>query len=371
MHESERQWFTSTYRTVKADCAIVVIKTDSGLTGIGEASAYGGPLKIQDWVDWLSQEILGADPEDPSIVPSPNGNRGAYDAAVAGLDCALWDLRGKIADKPVASLLTGTPVKKVRLYASAGCSYDWRDRPEQLIDEAERGIDEGFTAMKFRIGTDWSWDGVTVERFLDLVRDIARAVEGRLELAIDGNCRLEEDQALVIAREIDRLGFLWFEEPVPWKYPDVYARLNATVELPITGGESFTTVEQFRPFLDRKAYSIIQPDTGLAGITESARIGAVAYRRGVNLIPHSWHNGLMAMANAHLVASLPEPLFLEICKIQGPLQWGIIVDPPLIENGYLVIPDEPGLGVSLADDLEQTFPYIEGHYGVVVDRIPR
>jgi L-alanine-DL-glutamate epimerase-like enolase superfamily enzyme len=370
MHEPERQWITSTYRTVKADCAIVVIETDSGIKGIGEASAYGGPLKIRDWIDWLGPEIVGTDPEDPSIAPSPNGDRGAYDAAVAGIDCALWDLRGRIAGKPTASLLTAAPAKRIRLYASAGCSYDWRARPEQLIDEAERWIEEGFTAMKFRIGTNWSWDGITVDRFLGLVRDIARTVEGRIELAVDGNCRLTEGDALTVARELDRLGFLWFEEPVPWKDPDMYARLNAAVDLPITGGESFTTVEQFRPFLDRKAYAIVQPDAGLAGITESVRIGAAAYRRGAKLIPHSWHNGLMAMANAHLVASLPEPLFLEICKIQGPLQWGIIKDPPIIENGYLVLPDRPGLGVDLADNLEQTFPYIEGHYGVVVDRVP-
>ena len=79
----------------------------------------------------------------------------------------------------------------------------------------------------------------------------------------------------------------------------------------------------------------------------------------------------MAMANAHLVAALPEPYFLELCMIQGPLQWGIIADPPVIEDGHIIIPEKPGLGVSLAEDLEEKFPFVEGHYAIVVDRIPR
>jgi L-alanine-DL-glutamate epimerase-like enolase superfamily enzyme len=225
--------------------------------------------------------------------------------------------------------------------------------------------------MKFRIGTEWTWDGISEKRFLGLVRELVEEIDGRLDLALDGNCRLNEVQALHIARELERLGFLWFEEPVPWKDVSAYARLNEAVEMPISGGESFTTLEQFRPFLESSAYAIVQPDAGLAGISESSRIGEFGRRYGANLIPHSWHNGLMAMANAHLVASLPEPLFLEICMVQGPLQWEILADPPVINGGYLEMPQAPGLGVSLAKDLQEKFPYVEGHYAVVVDRAPR
>ena len=151
MHEPERQWVTSRYRTVKADCAIVVIHTDEGIKGIGEASAYGGPLMIREWVDWLSPGLVGKDVEDWSIVPHPNGRPGsrAYDTAVAGIDCALWDLRGKIAGKRVSELLRPGAPNRVRLYASSGCRYDWRDRPQQLIEEALEYISMGFTALKF------------------------------------------------------------------------------------------------------------------------------------------------------------------------------------------------------------------------------
>jgi len=379
MHEPERQWITGRSRTVKADCAIVVVHTDEGLTGIGEASAYGWPLLIREWVNWLSPEIVGRDPRDPSIVPHPNGLSRPYDAAAAGIDCALWDLKGKLAGKRVSELLAaegplagGEPLQQVRLYASSGCRYDWRHNPEQLIKEALEYVEQGYTAMKFRIGTEWAWDGVTVDRFLGLVRELVQAVDSAskpgFELMLDGNCRLSEEQALPIALELDRLGFAWFEEPITRDQIDGYARLAAAVDMPITGGETFTTAEQFRPYLERKAYDLVQPDAALCGLTEAARIAQVATRCGVDVCPHSWHNGLMAMAHAHYVAALPNPRVVELCTIQGPLQWGILAEKPAIEQGWLVLPERSGLGVELAEDLEERFPYVEGHYAIQVQR---
>jgi L-alanine-DL-glutamate epimerase-like enolase superfamily enzyme len=368
MHEPERQWVTSRFRVVKADCPVVVIHTDEGLTGVGEACAYGVPRLIKEWVEWLTPTLLGCDPTDPRIVPHPNGRTWAHDCAVAGLDCALWDLKGQIAGKRIAELLTDKPLDKVRLYASSGCRYDWRIRPEQLIDEALAYIALGYTAMKFRIGTEWSWDGVTVDRFLGLVRELTQTVNGRMELMLDGNQRLTEEQALAIAKELDRLGFTWFEEPIPQADVEGYARLNAAVALPITGGEQWTTVEQFRPYLEQRAYAIVQPDAGWCGISELLRIAEMAGRYGVDCCPHSWHNGLMCMENAHAVAALLNPRVLELCMIQGPLQWGIFRDLPTIRAGWLQLPERPGMGVQLAPDVERQFPYIEGDYLIQVVR---
>lgn len=368
MHEPERQWVTATVRVVKADCPIVVIHTDEGLVGIGEACAYGNPTKIRQWVDWLSPSLVGLDPRRPEIAPHPNGRTPAYDCSVAGIDCALWDLRGQIAGKRVSELLRPGAPERVRLYASSGCRYDWRHNPRQLIEEALEYVAQGYTAMKVRIGTQWSWDGVTVERFLGQMGELAQAVAGRMELMLDGNQRLTEEQALPIARELARLGFTWFEEPIPMADVDGYARLNRATELPISGGEQFTTVEQFLPYLEKSAYRIVQPDAGWCGISEGMRIAEMAQRYGVDLCPHSWHNGLMAMENAHLVAALPNPRLLELCMIQGPLQWGILAEPPAIQDGWLALPERPGLGVELGTDLEQRYPFVEGNYFVQVER---
>jgi L-alanine-DL-glutamate epimerase-like enolase superfamily enzyme len=367
-HEPERQWVTARYRTIKADCAIVVVHTDEGSEGVGEASPYGWPLLIREWVEWLAPEIVGRDPRDLNIVPHPNGLSRAHDAAVAGIDCALWDLRGKIAGKGVSELLAEQPLSRVRLYASGGCDYDWRRDPRQLIEEAIGYAEQGFTAFKFRLGTEWSWDGVTVDRFLGLVRELSQEVGSRLELMLDGNCRLTEEQALAIGRELDELGFAWFEEPIPKEQVDGYARLCAAVGTPIAGGESLTTLEQFRPYLECRAYDIVQPDAGLCGISEAMRIAQAAQRYGVELCPHSWHNGLMAVENGHLVAALPHPRVLELCMIQGPLQWGSLAERPMIEGGWLSLPQGAGLGVEPAEGVSERYPYIEGHYAIQVNR---
>ncbi|MEO7912407.1 MAG: mandelate racemase/muconate lactonizing enzyme family protein [Roseiflexaceae bacterium] len=368
MHEPERQWFTHRYRTIKADCAIVVIHTDASVTGIGEACAYGVPTRIREWVAWLAPALIGRDPCDPTIVPHPNGRTRAFDCAVGGIDCALWDLRGKLAGKRVCELLADRPAAQVRLYASGGCRYDWRTNPAALIVEVQGYIAAGYTACKVRIGTEWAWDGVTVDQFLGLMRELAQTAAGRIELMLDGNQRLTFDQALTIAQELDRLGFIWFEEPIPMADIDGYAKLNAAVDLPITGGEQLTTLEQFRPYLEQHAYSVVQPDAGVCGISETMRIAAAAARYGVGFCPHSWHNGLMAMANAHVVAAQPTPRVLEVCMHQGPLQWGILAEPPTLQNGQLVLPERPGLGVELAEAVAERFPLIEGHYAIEVER---
>jgi L-alanine-DL-glutamate epimerase-like enolase superfamily enzyme len=368
LHERERMWATSRFRVIKADCTIVAITTDEGLQGIGEACSYGGPLLIRRWVDWLSPTLIGRDPGDLAIVPHPNGTSSAHDCAVAAIDTALWDLRAKIAGKCVSQLLADHPLNRVRLYASSGCRYDWRDRPEQLIEETLSYISEGYTACKMRIGTEWSWDNVTVDRFLGLMREVAQAVAGRMELMLDGNQRLSEEQALPIARELDRLGFTWFEEPIPQTDVDGYARLNAAVDMPITGGEQFTTLERFRPYLEKRAYGIVQPDVAWCGISEAMRIAEMADRYGVDVCPHSWHNGLMAMANGHYVAALPRPRVLELCMIQGPLQWEILAEKPVIRDGWLELPVRAGLGVELAPNLDTRFPYVEGDYMITVQR---
>jgi L-alanine-DL-glutamate epimerase-like enolase superfamily enzyme len=200
------------------------------------------------------------------------------------------------------------------------------------------------------------------------MRELKGAVGTRAELMVDGNQRLTEAQAMVVAKELERLGFAWFEEPIPQADIEGYARITASVSMPITGGEQFTTLEQFRPYLQRKAYKIVQPDAGICGITSLMQIAAAADRYGVDLCPHNWHNGLMTMANAHAVAALPRPRALELCMIQGPLQWEVLREKPAIRHGWLDLPPNPGLGVELAQDLEQRFPFVEGGYAVTVER---
>jgi L-alanine-DL-glutamate epimerase-like enolase superfamily enzyme len=378
LHQMHEQWFSSTWRVVKADCPIVVIETDAGITGIGEACAYGGPEQIRDWVAFFGEGLAGADPLHLGIAPAPHYRNSAHDCAVAGIDCALWDIRARHAGTTVAQLLvdlqltprTAPALDAVWLYASSGVRYDWGADPRQLIEETLGYIAQGYTAEKIRIGTHWPWHGVTVDRFIGLLRELTQAVRAtgkRFDLALDCNQRLTEAQALLVAAELDRLGFAWLEEPIPQTDIAGYARIAAAAELPITGGEQFTTLAQFKPYLDARAYDIVQPDMGWSGITEGLKIASYAHRRGIKTVPHGWHNGLMVTANAHFVAALPEPMFNEHCMVQGPLQWAILNEAPDIRDGMLRLAG-PGYGVTLAPDLETRFPYFTGTWNLAVQR---
>ena len=368
LHEPERQWVTATYRTVKADCAIVVVTTEDGTQGFGESCAYGAPNVIADWVGWYRKALVGRNLDDGLSWPHTNGNDWGHDTAVAGIDCALWDLRGKLSDKRVSQLLAPSPDDSVRMYASGGVNYDWRNGPESLIQEVLDHQDSGFTACKVRMGTHWSWDGITPDRFLGLMRDLRAAVGNGMELMVDGNQRLTVDQALTVARGLGDLDFTWFEEPIPQDDIDGYVEINSSVDIAITGGEQFATLERFRPYIERGAYAIVQPDCGIAGLTESFRIAEYAFDYGIDTCPHSWHNGLMGMAHAHMVAALPNPRVVEVCTAQGPLQNAVITGGLPIKDGMLDLPDRPGFGVEIPGDLAARFPFVEGHYAIEIAR---
>jgi L-alanine-DL-glutamate epimerase-like enolase superfamily enzyme len=374
LHSREEQWITDIYRSVKADLAVVVIETDSGIVGVGEACSYGNPLQIADWVEWYAPSLIGTDVNDFSVVPQPNGTSldhavsSAHDFAVAGIDCALWDARAKAAAMPVSQLLNPEADKAVKVYASGGVRYDWRADPLTLVADVVSYIEQGYDTVKFRIGTAWRWDSVTPQKFLRLFDEVRREVGDSVGLAVDANSRLTREEAALVAYGLQDRGALWLEEPLAKGDLEGYVELNSKLEMPISGGESFTTTEQFRPWLERGAFDIVQPDAGVCGISEVMRIGALAARTGVELIPHSWHNGLMLMANASCVAALPNSPMVEECMVQGPLRWGSVVGGTRVANGSVGVDRGFGFGVEVIEDLEERFPYIEGHYSVEVFR---
>jgi L-alanine-DL-glutamate epimerase-like enolase superfamily enzyme len=370
MHSLDEQWKCADFNCVKADSSIVQVVTDEGIVGIAEPSPYGIPSVIADNVAKLKPELIGRDPlEALSIGLHPNGHSLSYDCAIAGIEAALWDIKGKIEGKRVADLLRPQgALESVRLYASGGCNYDWRNHPETLVAEVADYEKQGFTASKIRVGTKWSWDGVTPKRLLELLAEVRHAVGDGFELMLDGNCRLSEDEALEVGRGLDELHFTWFEEPIDRENMQGYVRLNDALDLPVTGGESFTTLEQFYPYIVSGAYAIAQLDVGISGITESWRIVEAADRHGIEVCPHNWHNGLLTMVQANLVAALPHPHVLELCRHQGPLQWDILADPPKIIDGHLQLSGGPGFGVTLGEDLTERFPYVEGNWRLVFTR---
>lgn len=367
-HEPDLIWFSNEFRVFKADCPIVIIETDAGIRGISEPSTYGFPPDLAMRANQLKHTFVGSDPEDPGLIPDNTGDK-VGDIFNAGIELALWDIRGKIAGKRVADLIleelpgpARQPREHLRLYASGGVQYDWDENPESIIEEAVALADRGYTAYKMRLGTAWNWSTVTVERFLDLAQAVTDAVANRMDLMLEGNARLNETQAIQIGRWLDERAWKWFEEPLPKDQIDGYARLNKALQIPITGGESNSRLSEFERFFQKEAYSMGQLDVGVCTLKEAIRIYRKGLDYGIPVFTQNWHNGLLTTANAHFLAALPEEHILEQFIGQGPLQWGIIKESP-IENGYFNLPTGPGWGVELNDALEQKFPWIPGPWG--------
>lgn len=368
LHTRETTWFTDNFRVLKADATIVRVRTDEGVEGIGEGSPHGQAALMARWLAYVAPAVIGRDPLDEGLAFFPNGVSDDYDCAVAGLDMALWDLRGKLVGRKLAELISGDARTSVELYASGGCRYDWRDRPESVIEEVLGYQASGYRACKIRMGTRWGFDGVTPERFLGLMRDLRSAVGEGLVLMVDAGCRLSRDEARIVARGLDELGFFWLEEPLERGDVEGYAELNRDVGMHITGGEAFTTLQQLEPFLRSGGLGIVQPDTGSTGVTQFLRIARIAEEAGVLVCPHCWHNGVMVAANAHLLAALATPMYLELGMHHGPIQWGIVSEPPEVRDGVLTLPRRPGVGVGFDNEAAGRFSPVEGWHAVPVYR---
>ena len=374
----EKQWVTATVVAWKTDAVLVQVFTDQGVVGIGEASPYGGPQELKKFIEeFVRPVIIGKNPFDVEHLASGWGGRHPNYAAWAGIDAALWDIIGKAKNLPVYKLLAtdNEPQPHIRMYASGGVEYAWYKRPEDLIDEAVRHKEEGYTAFKFRLGTEWKNSDMTVKKYIPYLHKLREAVGPKFDLMQEGNMRLSLDQALELCPVLDELKFLWFEEPInAWQDDSIdgYVRIREAMRsVMVSGGESLGMRFDFKPWIDRNGYDIVQPDCNQTGVTEAWQIAHVAHLRKKYCCPHNWHGGLTTMANAALVAAIPNHLVLELNQSYNPLKEEIFKEPLVVKKGYMDLPNKPGFGVEVIEDVERKFPYIPGPYSRTNPDLPK
>ncbi|MBI4889170.1 MAG: mandelate racemase/muconate lactonizing enzyme family protein [Acidobacteria bacterium] len=369
-HElKDKSWVTATMLIWKSDAVLVEVFTDKGIVGIGESSPYAGPEFLKRTIEETLQPIIqGRNPFDVAEFALPWGGSRANHAVWAGIDAACWDIIGKAKGKPVCELLAaGNPVQsRLRMYASGGVEYAWYDRPEALIDEALRHKQEGYTAFKFRIGTEWKNAGMTLRKYIPYLYKLRQAVGPSMDLMQESNMRLTLDECLELAPVLEELKFAWFEEPVKTSEPaalENHLRIKAALPtVKVSGGESRGDRFEFKEWIDRGAYGIVQPDANVTGLTEAWHIARIAALHGMPCCPHNWHGGLTTMANAALVAAIPNRLMLELNQTYNPFKEEIFADPLVVRNGYMQLPARPGFGMTLKPGLERRFPFIPGNY---------
>ncbi|MFO7918170.1 MAG: mandelate racemase/muconate lactonizing enzyme family protein [Anaerolineae bacterium] len=370
----EERWPDSDAHVViwKTTTVVVKVFTDAGIVGIGGASRYRGPARMKRYAEEVIKPFLmGKNPFDVEHLSGGKCGHGGL-GVWAGIDTALWDIIGKVTGLPVYELLaTDTePETHLRVYASGG-EFSWRedspyDGPESLIEKALRHKENGYTAFKFRMGAGFNEEGITMDEYIPYLERIRKAVGPDFDLIQEANCRWSVEQCLEIAPTLEELGFLWFEEPTNRRGEDAidnYLRIKeALPTVMVSGGESRENRGALAEWVDRGGYDIVQHACDDAGMTEAWHMARMAHQRDRLCCTHNWQGGLVTIANAHLMAAIPNRLLLESNMTPNPLKEGLFVEPLVVEDGYLDVPDKPGLGVELREDLEETFPYIEGNW---------
>lgn len=347
---------------------LVEVRTDSGITGWGEAFSQGleAPEISAMAIERALQPLLsGADPLDIEVLwhrmyhaTRDFGRKGSVVAAISAIDIALWDIAGKHYGVPVAKLLGGAFRNSVQPYATGFYRIEGQGEAARLADEALQHFDAGFRAMKIKLGFG-------VDDDIAVMRAVGRAVEGKgVTLMVDTNHAYGRAEALRLGRVLDEYDMRWYEEPVVPEDIDGYIELRQKLRTPIAGGENEHTLYGYGELLGRRAVDIAQPDIGsCGGISAVRHIATIAQAHGIEINPHVWGSAVAQAASLQVLAALPvthhslyarEPI-LEYDRSLHPFRRELVTEPIEITDGRVQIPDLPGLGIELVPETLQRY----------------
>lgn len=348
------------------DSAIVRIDTDGGITGWGEGkNAAGSSGAYAGLVHLINSEIapmlVGRDPRDVGVIWETlyNGvrhetaavqghvmpqlaRRGLTIAAISAIDIALWDIFGKALGEPVWRLLGGRKAERMAAYASGG----WApvDRiGEQLKEYVEAG---GFSAVKMRVG---AMDG-PVQVSAERVRRARETLGPDIDIMVDAHGTYTVAEAKRFAELVRDQNIAWFEEPVTADDKPGIVEVRAACNIPIACGESEATRFAFRDLAVLRAADILQPDLGYCGgITEGAKIAALAASFNLRLAPHLWAGAPAFFAGLHLCAASAASYVLEYSLGANPMLHELVEESVDLKEGTIAIPERPGLGITVCE----------------------
>ena len=346
----------------------VKVQTDEGIHGWGEAYTQSDrDIQVTAHIDQLRRYLIGRDPRHIKhfvqwAYDDFAGRRGAMDfwCAVSGIEHALWDILGKAAGMPVHALLGGACRDKIRVYANGwgggGQSAD------DLARRAEAVVEMGFTAMKFDpIPGPWrTFVSKDVEdAAINNVRAVRDAVGWDVDILIEMHRRLAPMHARRIGREIERYKPFWYEEPVLAENVDALAAVKRGVNIPVVTGEELYTKFEFREVFEKQAADIINPDVcNVGGILELKEIAAMAEPYYVVVSPHNFNSTTLGLAaTLQVSAAIPNFLITEYFVNLEDFGRDIAKTPFKVENGYIPIPDAPGIGIDLDESRLAAYPY--------------
>lgn len=351
----------------------VLVETDEGITGLGESGAWAFLEASANAVCTFKRYLIGQDPllrehHWQYLYRCYHFRGAAIMGALSAIDIALWDIAGKYYGVPCYQLMGGKTRNKARVYY-----HVYGDTREKLIQGCKDAREKGFLAVghltpfvdtpreKYQVQQGFAAKITEAARSVYAYRE---AVGNDVDLCIEIHRQLTIPEAIALGREIEPVHPLFYEDPVRPDNFDDMAEVARAVSIPIATGERIHTLEEFAMLLSRRACRYIRPDVCMCGgLTHAKKIAALAEGFGALVVPHNPLSPVSTAACIQLAAAIPNFLIQEYPIGEGAPPKSLIVKSQVkLENGFLIIPEAPGIGIELAPDAEERYPYIPRNY---------
>ena len=349
------------YRT---NWVFVKVMTDSGLYGVGEATLeYREPTVVQAIME-LERYLVGKDPHNIEAFWHDTC-RDAYwrggvvlMSALAGVEMALWDIKGKDLGVPVYKLLGGKVRDSVKCYANGW--FAGAKTPEEFAEKAKIAVENGFSGLKWDpFGKAYlNIDPKSLNDALDCVAAVKDAVGDKVHLIIEGHGRFNVPTAVRIGNALEKFGILWFEEPIPPDDKKGIAWVRSKISTPVSGGERLYSRFEYADYLRMECADFWQPDVSHAGgIMEVRKIASMAEAHYIPVCPHNPSGPVVNAATLQLAACTPNFYLLETMSSDIPWRADVSTERVKFENSEMFIPDLPGLGIDINEEEIAKHPY--------------
>lgn len=349
------------YRT---NWVFVKVITDSGLYGVGEATLeYREPTVVQA-IKELERYLVGKDPHNIEAFWH-DAYRDAYwrggvvlMSALAGVEMALWDIKGKDLGVPVYQLLGGKVRDSVKCYANAW--FAGAKKPEEFAQKAKIAVKNGFSGLKWDpFGKEYlNIDPKHLNEALDCIAAVKDAVGDQVHLIIEGHGRFNVPTAVRIGNALEKFGILWFEEPIPPDDKKGIAWVRSKIATPVSGGERLYSRFEYADYLRMECADFWQPDVSHAGgIMEVRKIAAMAESHYIPVCPHNPSGPVANAATLQLAACIPNFYLIETMANDIPWRADVSTEKVKFENSEMFIPDLPGLGIDINEEEIAKHPY--------------
>ncbi len=354
----------------------IKLATDNGVEGFGEAYRLPFHPRITALMieDACERHVIGSDPfkiERLWRIIYSSGYTQHPDLSSVGvlsaIEMACWDIVGKELNKPIYELLGGQVHEKLRsytyLYPKESDKTDVYSDPDLAAERAAEYVKQGFTAVKFDpVGPYSAFDPrqlslEALARAEKFAKNIREAVGSKCDLLVGTHGQMTTSSAIRLARRLERFDPLWLEEPVPPENAEEMARVARSTSIPIATGERLTTKYEFARLLEKQAASILQMNLGrVGGILEAKKIAGMAETHYAQIAPHLYCGPIVGAANIQIATCSPNFLIQEGIKTWGGFHAEILKEPIGWEEGYIVPPTKPGLGVELDEEVAAKHP---------------